>query len=97
MKHFLFLLIISCSHQNSKIDTSPPLPAEVPIQEITKPKDDLSAAIDQTKSYFCIKNDKRFNKEISCKSYSESMHAKCSRLHQTQSAVLKCLEKLLKV
>ncbi len=99
MKVFFILIFISCSHfePEQEFKTSPKLPPAIPSEKIPKPKDDMSAAIDQTKSYFCIKFGSQFKDGKSCENHSENLHQKCIKRFKNDNKVLDCLVKSLKI
>lgn len=99
MKFLSLLFLCSCSlfSPKPKLDTSPPLPAGAPASSISKPQNDLNAAIDQTKSYYCIKNGEQFKKGITCEEYSQNIHNDCNKKFKSENLVLECLLKSLKI
>jgi len=99
MRFLSLLFLCSCSlfPPNPNLDTSPPLPPDAPRESIPKPQDDLKVAIDQTKSYFCIKNAEQFKKEISCEQYSQNIHNYCSNRFKSENQILDCILKSLKI
>lgn len=97
MKFLFLLFLLSCSHSKTNFETAPPLPAGAPPESISKPQNDLNAAIDQTKSYYCIKNADQFKKGISCQEYSQNIHNKCSKKFKIENQILECVLKSLKI
>ena len=99
MKLIILILLCSCSlfKKEPVLNTSPPLPPEAPRESILKPQNDYSAAIDQTKSYYCIKNGDQFNKGVTCEEHSQKIHNNCKEKFKTEDKVLDCLSKLLKI
>jgi hypothetical protein len=99
MKLIFLLFLFSCSSflPRPGFDSSPTLPPEIPKENIPKPQDDFNSAIDQTKSYYCIKNEKMFNKGITCKKFSQNIHNNCSKKYKSKNQILECVSKLLKI
>ena len=99
MKIIALLILCSCSLSSPKpqFDTSPPVPQETPEENISKPKNNITAAIEQTKSYYCIKNGDRFKKGITCEEHAQNVQSRCSKKSKSEEQVLNCLVKSLNI
>ena len=99
MKIIALLLLSSCSLFSPKpqFDTSPPVPPETPAANISRPQNNITVAIEQTKSYYCIKNGNRFTKGITCEEHAQNIQDRCSKKSKSEEQVLNCLLKSLKI
>lgn len=99
MKIIALLFLCSCSSISPKpeFDASPPVPQEAPAASIIKPQNNVTAAIEQTKSYYCIKNGNQFTKGKTCEEHAQNIQNHCSKKSKSEEQVLNCLEKLLKI
>jgi hypothetical protein len=99
MKIISLLFLCSCSvfSPKPKFDTSPPVPPEAPKSEISKPQNNITVAIEQTKSYYCIKNRDQFKKGITCEEHAQNVQSRCSKKSKSEEQVLNCLVKSLNI
>jgi hypothetical protein len=99
MKIISLLFLCSCSVFSPKpqFDTSPPVPQEAPASSISKPQNNMTAAIEQTKSYYCIKNGDQFKKGITCQEHTQNIQNHCSKKSKSEEQVLDCMVNSLKI
>ncbi len=97
MKIIALLVLFSCSSPKPEFDASPTIPQEAPAASIVKPQNNITAAIEQTKSYYCIKNEGQFKNGITCEEHAQNVQKNCSKKSKSEEQVLNCLEKLLKI
>ncbi len=93
----LFFLLSCSTSPKPEFDASPPVPQEAPAASIIKPQNNITAAIEQTKSYYCIKNESQFKKGVTCEEHAQNVQNRCSKKSKSEEQVLNCLEKLLKI